>query len=295
MRKEKLKQLLPRFRKYIGFFVIAVTTAAFFWYIENNPGALTPLKSLSFQLLPLLLLLYGLFLLTNFLITAITITISKKEYPLKDSFQLTIYSTLVNFFGPLQSGPGFRAVYLKKKIGLSIKNYTLATGLYYVAFLVISLLMLLGPTYPLQSLVTLLIAMVFGWFFIKNKINLAKLIKYSLIISLITFVQLLVIALIYYIELRATGYSASLTSALAYAGSANLALFVAFTPGAIGIRESFILFSQSLHNIPTEYIVSASLLDRAIYVVFLGLLFLLSSSLHIKAKMKATVERQKEA
>lgn len=275
-----------RSRRFIGFVVIVLTLFVFVWYLKTQPDALAPLRATPLYLIPILLILYGVFLITNFLITAITISISGKTYPMKDSFMLTIYSTLVNFFGPLQSGPGFRAVYLKKKIGLSIRSYTLVTVLYYLAFLVISIVMMIGLTYPLLTISGLLFSAVLAiWAFRKR--NLANLFRNFSLISIVTLVQLLVIALIYYIQLRATGYTPSITSALSYAGSANLALFVAFTPGAIGIRESFILFSQSIHNIPTEYIISASLLDRAVYILFLGILFITSSGMHIEKKLKS--------
>lgn len=289
MSKEKLASALGRSRRYIGLFIIILTITAFVWYIRTNPGALDPLKSAPVYLIPLLILLYILFLTTNFFITAITITISGKSYPLKDSYLLTIYSTLVNFFGPLQSGPGFRAVYLKKKIGLKIKDYTLATMLYYGAFLAISLLMMFAVSYPVFSAVLILAIGAGGlWLFRKQKIS--TLLKNSFIIGLVTLAQLLIVAVIYYLELRATGPAPSISSTLAYTGSANLALFVAFTPGAVGIRESFILFSQSLHGIPTEHIVNASLLDRSVYVVFLGLLFVVSSSLHIGNRFRSAAK-----
>lgn len=287
MSKEKVIKLFKLSRKYIGFLIILLTISAFVWYIRVNPGALDPLKSAPLYLIPLLISMYVVFLTTNFFITVVTIARSGKRYPLKASFLLTIYSTLVNFFGPLQSGPGFRAVYLKKKIGLKIKDYSLITMLYYGAFLVISLFMMFGLYYPMLSGV-LILAIVTGglWLFRNQKIS--TLIKNSLIIGLVTLAQVLIIACIYYLELRVTGPTPSISSTLAYTGSANLALFVAFTPGAIGIRESFIIFSQSLHGIPTEQIVNASLLDRSVYIVFLGFLFILSSVLHIHAKFESS-------
>lgn len=285
MQKTKVVGMLKKSRRYIGYIVIVITLLAFGWYLRSNPEALDPLKSTPLYLIPILVSLYFLFLVTNFMITAFTITMSGKSYPYKDSFMLTVYSTLVNFFGPLQSGPGFRAVYLKKKIGLSIKSYTLATSLYYGAFLLISLLMMFGFSHTALSLsIALSLSGLGFWFFRKQK--LANLLRNFSIISLITLLQLLVVAGIYYLELSATGASPSVPAVLAYTGSANLALFVSFTPGAIGIRESFIIFSQNIHGIPTEQIVSASLLDRSVYVVFLGLLFVLSSSMHIGKKLR---------
>ncbi len=285
MLKEKLLNLLKSGRKYIGGVIILLTIGAFYAYLRANPDALEPLKSAPLYIIPLILVLYGLMLFTNFLVTVVTIAMNDKQYPAMDSLMLTIYSTLVNFFGPLQSGPGFRAVYLKKKIGLSIKGYTLATMLYYGSFAAISLAMMFGTIKPYITL-ALLVALAGCAAFVFRKYEITSLIKNGLIIGVVTLVQLSIVALIYYIELRATGYQPSLSSTLIYAGSANFALFVSFTPGAIGIRESFLYLSQSLHGIPTENIVSASLLDRAIYIVFLGILFLVSSGMHLNKRLR---------
>ena len=68
--------------------------------------------------------------------------------------------------------------------------------------------------------------------------------------------------------------------------AANFSLFVAITPGAIGIREAFLVFSESLHHIPHDIVISANILDRGIYVVFLGLLFLWLITTHTQVKIK---------
>jgi hypothetical protein len=286
MRKKAIATYIKRSKKYFGFLIILLTAAVFIAYIRLNPGALDPIKSAPVYVIPVVLVLYGLFLLTNFVVTVLTIKFSGKDFPAKGSLLLTVYSTLINFFGPLQSGPGFRAVYLKKKIGLSIKDYTLITLLYYGSFFAISMAMVFGFAYPYPTLLLLGSIFTVGlWFFRKEKI--AVLIKRFLAIAFVTLIQITLIAIIYNIELRAVGYQPSIASTLIYTGSANLALFVALTPGAIGIRESFIYFSQSLHNIPTDTIVNAGLLDRAIYIIFLGTLFVLSSSLHIGKKINS--------
>jgi uncharacterized membrane protein YbhN (UPF0104 family) len=64
-----------------------------------------------------------------------------------------------------------------------------------------------------------------------------------------------------------------------------MALFVSLTPGAIGIREAFLTFSQQLHHIDTSTIVAANIIDRAVYLVFLGVLFIFVFSLHARDKL----------
>lgn len=108
-----------------------------------------------------------------------------------------------------------------------------------------------------------------------------------------TLLQLVVQVAIYAIELHNTGANPSFGQVLAYTGVANFALFVALTPGAIGIREGFLLFSESLHHISSAVIVAANLIDRAVYLVFLGLLFVLVLATHAKEKLRVTQTSQK--
>lgn len=74
---------------------------------------------------------------------------------------------------------------------------------------------------------------------------------------------------------------------LTYTGAANFALFVAITPGAIGFREAFLLFSQDLHGIARDSIVAANVLDRAAYIIFLGVIFILTLSMHTAKRLQA--------
>jgi hypothetical protein len=47
-----------------------------------------------------------------------------------------------------------------------------------------------------------------------------------------------------------------------------------------------LLFSQSLHGISSAFIVAANLIDRAVYLLFLGLLFIMTLSMHAKDKLQ---------
>ena len=144
MQKEKIIPFVKKQRRFIGLAILLITGFLFFYYLKTHPDVLNPIKNIPTFLLIFLLLLYGVFLLVGTFITKITILMCREKYGFDDSLQLTIYSTLVNFFGPLQSGPGFRALYLKNKLEIRIRDYTAVTSVYYMSFLFISLLMLLG-------------------------------------------------------------------------------------------------------------------------------------------------------
>lgn len=280
----RLLGIYSRFRKYIGYSVIIITGLLFYLYIKGHPEILDSLKSIPLWLIPVVLFFYTMILLTNIVITVVTIKMCDKTYGLKDSLQLTIYSTLINFFGPLQSGPGFRAVYLKKKINLGIKEYTKATLVYYLFFAIISLVFLFGLKYKLLTLVGVIVASCLVYKALKKVFHHISMGLIGLIF-IATLLQICAVTLLYFAELKSLGYHFGLSQILAYTGAANLALFVALTPAAIGIRESFLLLSSSIHNIPAAAIVSAGLVDRAIYLIFLVILFAVSSLWHVSSKL----------
>ncbi|GAC1502429.1 MAG: hypothetical protein NVS1B10_07190 [Candidatus Saccharimonadales bacterium] len=93
-----------------------------------------------------------------------------------------------------------------------------------------------------------------------------------LLLSIGVILQLLIVTLIYFLELRNLSHVVTLAQAITYTGAANLALFVSITPGAIGFRESFLLFSQRLHHISPNDIIAANILDRSIYLILLTIL-----------------------
>jgi uncharacterized membrane protein YbhN (UPF0104 family) len=94
---------------------------------------------------------------------------------------------------------------------------------------------------------------------------------------------------IYAIELNQVHPGYSLFQQLAYTATANLALFVSLTPGAIGFRESFLYFTEHLHGIDTNSILLASVIDRAINVLFLVLLFAILLIISGRKGLRSTV------
>ena len=210
-----------------------------------------------------------------------------------------MYSTLANFFGPLQSGPGVRAVYLKTKHQVRIRDYTMASLIYYGFFALISAVFLsMGRLSWWQ--ITLMLFIVVGlssliifWYrridHKRQSLSQLNLKPANLAILLAaTTAQLFLISLIYFIEIHVINHHVSYRQAVAYAGAANFALFVSLTPGAIGIRESFLLLSRRIHRIPTSVILTSSLIDRGVYIIVLGLLFIFVLVFHAQQKFKLT-------
>jgi uncharacterized membrane protein YbhN (UPF0104 family) len=272
--------------------ILAATAGAFIYYIAGHPSTLDRLKHLPPLTLVLLLFLnivsFGCFVW----VTRASLGLYGKKMGKQENILFNAYSSLINFFGPGQSGPVFRGAYLKKRLDLGVKQYVFATLVYYGFFAVISVLLMFAGTRPwwqtaiLAALTGVCSVLVMRWYKNRSQISGAKLdLRHIGWIGAATLLQLLAQVALYAVELHNVGAHASLGQVLSYTGVANLAIFVALTPGAIGIREAFLLFSEKLHHITSGTIVAANVVDRGVYLVFLGLLFVLVVSLHAKKKL----------
>lgn len=234
--------------------------------------------------------LYTLIIVTHWLVLVLTVRWCEARIGGREGLLLTVYSTVANFFGPLQSGPGVRAAYLKAKVGVRLRDFTMATIVYYLAFGAVNVSLLFTRTLPwltvLGLVATVALVGVVAW-----RAGAGKRMATWLIAG-VTTVQALLMAAVYHVELNAVaGPGADALQSLVYSASANLSLFVSITPGAIGFREAFLGFAQSLHGVGFDAIVAAGIVDRAFYVLFLGVLFLLSSLLNLRAMFSAPAER----
>ena len=280
-------------RSALGIAILIATVLLFINYGRTHPGTFSQIGQVGLGTLFLVLFLYTLFVATNAIILFINVRMCSRKISYTDGFLLTAYSTLVNFFGPLQSGPGFRAVYVKNKFGISLKSFGIASLFYYGFYAIFSLCMLLLGFE--QTWIGLLVFLAVGAVtlnFIRKRLKSPEaksLIHPKLIasVALATLIQVFLISLIYFTELRSIDASISFKQAVIYTGAANFGMFVSLTPGAIGIRESFLLFAERLHHIPESTVLAASLLDRGIYFIFLGGIFALVSLFHVQRRLSS--------
>jgi uncharacterized membrane protein YbhN (UPF0104 family) len=279
-------------RSSLTILILFGTIAAFIYYFVKHPAVRTQLAHTSPLVLGSLLLLYFGIVIATGLILMATLVLCNVKLSARESLLLTMYSAIVNFFGPLQSGPAFRAIYLKKKHGLKLKDYTLATFVYYALYALFSGLFLLSGLLG-WWLLLVGIALAIGAYVIhRSQLPLALRIKQLNLRGLgflagATLLQVVIVAIIYYIELRTVSPGVHLDQAIIYTGAANFALFVSLTPGAIGFRESFLLFSRRLHHISSTAIVSANIIDRSMYIILLLILALFIFGTHAQQKLRA--------
>lgn len=277
----------------LGFLILAATIVVFIRYAATHPELFKQLGDTHPALIGLLVVLYLVWFGALVVILRVSLQLYGKTMTKQENLLLNAYSTLINFFGPGQSGPAFRGLYLKKRVGLRFKSYIFATLLYYGFYAVISAFMLFVGSRPWWQTVLVMTAAALGstvvirWYGKKSHIKEAgmNLINLGWLFAA-TAVQMLAQLAIFYAELRSVDSTISFAQALTYTGAANFALFVALTPGAIGIREAFLIFSQGLHHISQAIIIAANVIDRAVYLVFLGILFVLVLSLHAKDKLR---------
>ncbi len=283
-------------RSIVALIIIAVTVALFVYYFVSHPSIRQQLSQTTLQTIAIILGLYCLALGALTLNTIATLRLCRVKATLGDSLLLTAYTSVVNFFGPLQSGPAFRAVYVKKKYQLDLRRYASATLLYYVFYAIFSGLFLLSGILKWWTLISLPLLLLIASLLLRYQKSLQTRfndmdLRGWYILAGTTLLHLCIVATIYYVELRSIQPGITLHQAIIYSGAANFALFVSLTPGAIGFRESFLVFSQRLHHISTPTIVAANILDRTLYFIFLGGLALLIFATHAKRHLLANQDR----
>jgi len=280
-------------KKLLAILILILTGGGFLFYFLNHKNALEPLNNLSLFNISAILILYGAILLALTYVLKCSLELFEKKIVFPENLQLNIWSNIVNFFGPLQSGPGVRAIYLKKKHSLDIKKFLYISLIYYGFIALISCLFIaLGSFNIFLTILTMILAagvIYSGFKILSSKIGKSdkphlnpKIISKLFIVTLI---QLFITSIIYLIELHIVNQSIDYHQVLTYTGVANLALFVSITPGAIGFRESFLLFTQKLHHISASNVLSASLIDRSLYLVFLLILIVFAASMHLKKRL----------
>jgi uncharacterized membrane protein YbhN (UPF0104 family) len=284
--------LRTMWRPFAVITIVTATVLAFVRYFAHHPEIRTQLGNTSPALLALLFGLYLLFVGSLALINSATLRLCGTQLTGRESLLLTAYSSVINFFGPLQSGPAFRAAYLKKQHGTALKKYGTATLMYYLFYAFFSGLFLLSSTLGwylllLGALVVLIGAASYKWSLGPLQKLRALNLKAWYYLAVATLLQVSIQAIIYYAELRSITPGVHVGQVIVYTGAANFALFVSITPGAIGFRESFLLFSQHLHHISSSAIVLATTLDRAAYIMVLVVMAVVIFGTHAQKKLKS--------
>lgn len=277
--------------------ILLATVAAFIYYFRAHPETAQRLTAIPPSTVAVIIALYLGTICCLALINSATLRLCGVRMQRRESLLLTMYSSIVNFFGPLQSGPAVRAVYIKQKYKVSLAKYGLATIVYYAAFALLNAGLLAVAAFGAYGCLTLISVILLATLFVRRSghariMQLRNLDKTNLaFLTGATAVQIGLMIVIYFVELRAVQGGITLTQAAIYAAAANFSLFVSITPGAIGFRESFLVFSQKLHNIPNETIIVASTLDRTLYIMVLLALVVVIFGTHASKRIEAVTKK----
>ena len=288
-RFKSFKYLKP----YISVLLILATLTALVYYLMTHHSLINSLKNLAISNLVLILGLYFLVLLVLVLIFQATVYLLGIKLSFKLNLLVNIYSLFMNFFIPGQTGPVYRAYILKKEHKVLYRNFLLITVIYFLIYSVISIIFIMiglrSIRLDLLIVVCLLIGiLVFRKYLMKFLAERSEiLLKNIPYLVLATLLQVVVQSIIYFVELKTIARSSHLDilSILSYTGVANLAIFVSLTPGAIGIREAFLLITKNLIHISSSSIILANLVDRAINILFLGMLGIFILIFHINKRL----------
>lgn len=297
-----MKPSIAKLWAYLKIAVFILFIVLFVKYFLDNRVEFTKITLVSPIVLLAILVLQAGIVMTNVFFFKTLLTFFNININLVDSYKVIVQSSLINFFGFLQGGTGYRAYYAKKKFNISYKKFTFlfaantlivflittAIGLagvllysvqtgvfnpvvilvFLTLFLTLALTLMVKPTsFLLKSrrLQTVQKVIVQWRAMTSNK----KLISTLLCLSVLQFTFSI---LIYGIELWSIGGSPSFTGLLVYTAIANLSILVAITPSAIGIRESLLIFGQNSLGVSTGAIILSATIDRVSYFILLIML-----------------------
>ncbi len=228
-----------------------------------------------------------------------------------ESFKVSLISTLGNYFLPVGTGAGIKAVYLKKKFKVSYTDFiSTLYGNYIIVFLIgsfiglISLIFLRSNSLNKQywillfvfSLVfsTMLYMAVFGfpkWVINKtNKKNKIVILISSIIngwntivknrklikrLILITIFNFIISAAITYLAVLSIDLHINIWALLLYTSLGVLSFLLNITPGSIGIRETIIIFSSTVIGFSVPQVLSISIIEKGTLFIVLLISWLL--------------------
>lgn len=272
----------------ISLFTIIIGT--FLYYFLNNQSQFSKIAELKTWQIILIIIGQSMIIIGNIFILTALVKLVNKKISFIDSAKIIAYSSLINFFGFLQGGIGFRGIYLKRHFSVSFSKYfEITLAQYLILFLVTGLFLItgIGMTSGISQAVLILLSTLFFAIMIILILNRTKPTFYLNFVAYIkniyttftmwpilgviaaTIIQLCGFLLAGSIELSAIGSNITLGGMLIYTGAAQFSIIIALTPGAIGIREGILLIVHNQMHLSAQEIIIAATIDRLIYFVTL--------------------------
>jgi len=286
--------------------VFTVVIILFGIYFFKNRDQFQVLFDIPFLNVVLIAVMQLLVISTNILFLWIFLLVKEKKDSWLTLTKVTFRSSIINFFGFLQGGVGYRAYYLKRFKNISLADFA---GLmfinYWAVFVISSLLGTVGLIIQgniLSSYISSLLALFFAGVIIalsalsfipkgiSNFFSWHQLIKVSqlfdhirhnkkflLIFMVVALLQYVSSTLLFYLTLNAIGANLTIGGLLVYSSLAQFSILIALTPAAIGLREGLLIILQDTVGVNTQEIILSATLERAVYFVLLIILALFLS------------------
>lgn len=299
-------RFLKRYHKQLfGLLVLAIFTV----YFIRNLESFKILLDIQPVYLVGVSLGYVAIVFTNGLFIKYVIEPFDKIITVRESVRVSLISSLGNFFASSGAGLGFRAVYLKKKHGLSYGDYmTTMYGNYLLFFIInailgiVSLLLISnkqGIQYQgaLLFFVGLLVASLVLCFVplpklfkdkFKNKYvssalgfvhkmtegwsRIVKNKRLLMHLTVLVTIQLVLTIIIGWLEISSLNIVIGFPELLLFSVLGSMSIFISLTPGNLGVKEGIYILTASVIGLTTPQIVSIALIDRGI---LFGTLFVL--------------------
>ncbi|HET9174533.1 MAG TPA: lysylphosphatidylglycerol synthase domain-containing protein [Candidatus Saccharimonadales bacterium] len=283
IRIKTVTSLIKRYQRFIAVSVLVVTALLIARFVFLHRNYFSELLRINPYIILLLIFMYSIMLVVWTLQYDLLIRLCGKRIPKSENFLLTCYSSVINFFGPLQSGPGVRAVYLKNIHQIRMRDYFKVTLWYYGLFALISGVFLVFGNRNIWLMIFVLVitigiaTIVHHRFATKSfPYHKSRSTLFFILLAFAVLAQVWLTSIIYFTELHVTNHAIHYSQAVSYTGAGNFAMFVSLTPGAIGFREAFLIASTHIHKIAITNIIAASVIDRGIYCVLLAGVFLVT-------------------
>ena len=300
--------------KSIRILTTVAVLLVFLIYFLLNTEKFTPLLHVNVVLLVLITVGNIISIAISGLFTKFILRPFNKHIPLRESFYVSLISSVGNFFAPVGAGFGFRAVYLKRKFGVPYSEYVSSlSGNYILVFLVnsafglLSLYLLRGRRNSEYGIllgvfsVIFLLSLALSLFkiplpspsklrsrSIKRLIDILYRIMHGwnhilahkkLMVQLIflTFAALVLNTTMVWMEIHALHLSVSFAPLVLFSVLGSLSLFINITPANLGVKEAIFIFSSHVLGFTTAQILSIALIDRGVLFGVLLLLWMILS------------------
>lgn len=268
-------------------------TVSIFWYLFNNYSLFLNLdiRNESYLILTLLIKSLNIFLIAAINLLAFSIFNSDITY--KETLKIHITSLFGNFFSFAKSGTAYKALTLKQRFNLNIKEFTIFFFVNQMfAVLAISFVTLIYFNFfredKLDNVILLSIAIIpltllLAFNLISKKFkhtNFPLLFKSKnlLIIFLAQLISSFVIISANFFLSNTIGIELTFYDNLIYTLIAVTSIMISLTPNALGIREFLLLYFDNLIMLDSKILFNFSIADRLsdafmlliIYLIFIG-------------------------